>query len=863
MKPYKSRNLIFAIACLFFFATNIFSQISWSPIGPGGGGWLTTITVVNDADNTVYVGCDVGGIYKSTDHGSTWEIKNNGLSIYYVEDIAYDPTTPTTLYVATRGGIFKSTNGGDNWVIKRTGFPSESDYNFTAPVSNIAVDPNNPNIIYAGIGVPRSGYELESFHWVTSEIKGAIYKSIDFGESWNLIRNTGITTDAMIYSLAIDHNNSNIIYAATSNGVYKSNNSGETWIPKNSGLPHNLTMTLKINPNDTQILYVTLWAKPGSSTWEGGVYKSLDGGNSWTPKNSGLPHVMKLETGFTNNYPTLLIDKKNPQILYVGNNPWTPDPGVYKTTDGGENWIWISSAESPNQNVDLGWIDEHSLAVLCMAIDPNDSERLYFGTSMHLFKTENAGESWNQAYSNSSENGYWRGNGLETTCVQDVAIDPTNSNNIYAGYWDQGFLKSQDGGNSFKRTVNGMENYASNTFSILIDPDKPNIIYATTGWWEINKGAICKSVDYGENWKVLGNGVLPDAQIWSIALDKNSPADSRILYVSSYENGVYKTIDGGKNWFTINNGLGVDGNMQVRKITIDPNNSEILYAGIEAKEIENGNNSETIHGGLFKTTDAGLNWTRIDSNLPQVSVWDIEVAHDNSQTIYTAVSSEYDHSQGEGYPGGVYKSIDSGNSWKIINAGFGKADNLDVSSIAINPTNSNIIYATTTDAPYHDRSSGRGIFKSINAGDSWAAVNDGLSLLYFSSITIDPLNPSMLYASSSGNGIIKGFDADITSVKDNKSKHGKPLVVSNSPNPFNNSTIIQFNLPSQQNVTLHIYDVKGRLVKTLLKGEYRPGTYKIPWNANNNKGNNVASGLYFYRLHTEAGFTSGKMILLK
>ena len=863
MKPYQSRSLIFTIACLFFFVTNVFSQVSWSPIGPGGGGWLTTITVVNDADNTVYVGCDVGGIYKSIDHGNTWEIKNNGLSIYYVEDIAYDPLTPTTLYAATRGGIFKSINGGDNWVIKRAGFPLESDYNFSAPVSNIAVDPNNPNIIYAGIGVPRNGYELESFHWKTSEIKGAIYKSIDFGESWNLIRNTGITTDAMIYSLAIDPNNSNIIYAATSNGVYKSNNSGETWVSKNSGLPHNLTMTLKINPNDTQILYVTLWAEPGSSTWKGGVYKSLDGGNSWTPKNSGLPHVIKSETGFTNNYPTLLIDEKDPQILYIGNNPWTPDPGVYKTTDGGENWIWISSAEPPNQNVDLGWIEDNSLAVLCMAIDPNDSERLYFGTSMHLFKTENAGESWNQAYSNSSENGYWRGNGLETTCVQDIAIDPTNSNNIYAGYWDQGFLKSQDGGTSFKKTFNGMKDYASNTFSILVDPDKPNIIYATTGWWEINKGAICKSINYGENWKVLGNGVLPDAQIWSIALDKNSPTDSRILYAASYENGIYKTIDGGKNWVAINIGLGVDGNKQVRKITIDPNNSEILYAGLEAKVIETENISKTIHGGLFKSTEAGLNWTRIDSNLPQVSVWDIKVAHDNSQTIYTAVSSEYDHSQGVGYPGGVYKSIDGGDSWEIINTGFGNTDNLDVSSIAINPTNNNIIYATTTDAPYHDRSSGRGIFKSTNAGESWVSVNDGLSLLYFSSITIDPLNPSILYASSNGNGIIKGFDADITSVKETEGKYGKPLVVSNSPNPFNNSTIIQFNLPSQQNVTLHIYDVKGCLVKTLLKGEYKPGTYKIPWNANNNKGNNVASGLYFYRLHTEVGFSSGKMILLK
>jgi len=93
--------------------------VSWSAIGPGGGGWLSSITVVDDEAHTVYVACDVGGIYKSTDHGDTWEIKNTGLGIYYVQDIAVDPVNPSTIYAGTRGGIYKSTNGGDLWTAKR------------------------------------------------------------------------------------------------------------------------------------------------------------------------------------------------------------------------------------------------------------------------------------------------------------------------------------------------------------------------------------------------------------------------------------------------------------------------------------------------------------------------------------------------------------------------------------------------------------------------------------------------------------------------------------------------------------------------------------------------------------------------
>lgn len=715
---------------------------------------MSTITVVDDGLGTVYAACDVGGIYRSADHGKTWEIKNRGLGNYYVQDIEVDPTRPRTVYAATRGGVYKSVNGGNLWVAKRNGFPPPDEFAFSAPISDIVVDPRDPRILYAGVGVPRDGYDLDGYHWQSAGVKGAIYKSVDAAEHWTLIQNTGIDPLAMVYSLAIDPVDTRVLYAATSEGIYQSTDAGASWTSIGMGLATPRAMALVVDPTNPDTLYTTLWAEPGTATWSGGVYKSVDRGAHWIAKNNGLPQALGQEEGFTSNYPCLVIDPSDPNVLYAGHNPWWPNPGVYRSTDGGDSWTWVTHYEPPAQNTNLGWISQHGPFARALAIDPTDPSRLYLGTSTHLLRTEDAGGTWEPVYTDPVAGGTWRGRGLETTVVQDIAVDPTDPNRIYAGYWDMGFLKSTDGGVSFQRTSSGMT-FDSNTFAILIDPLSPNRIYAATGWWETNEGEVVLSVDSGQTWTPRSNG-LPNAQIWSIAMVPPVPGSPRTLVAASYGHGVYKTVDGGSSWFPASGGLGVGGNLQVRAVAVDPQRPNIVYAGLESMLIETATTSTTIQGGLFRSSDGGTSWTRIDQALPQLNVWDIEVDPGHPSLVYTAVSGGYDHTLGVTFPGGVFRSTDSGATWTLENRGFGPPGNLNVSSIAISPLDSRILFATTTDAPFHDESSGRGIFLTTNRGRRWRPVNDGLGILDFQSIAVDPSDPTRLFAGSGGNGILRG-----------------------------------------------------------------------------------------------------------
>jgi photosystem II stability/assembly factor-like uncharacterized protein len=717
---------------------DIMNSQGWKSIGPGGGGWLTALAF--SPPNTILAGCDVGGVYRSDDWGYTWQIVNDGLTNYNVNAILVDPLDANMLYLGTLGGVFISIDRGGTWAAKRNGFPGTSLWSFSAPISTIALAPvanqGQPRVIYAGIGDSHA-------HRFGS---GTIYKSVDSGDSWFVVNTDpyhNLAFNALVYSIVVDPTNPDHLFAATDKGFYQSEDAGVSWQPSNTGLPHTNTRQVVMHPTDSNILYLTIHATPNQVPWQGGVYKSINGGDTWVAMNTGLSQFVGNPTIpdpalITSNYEQLVIDPHNPNVLYLGDISWTT-AGVYKSMDGGNHWNKTVNPTSlhPGNFIGVG------PSVECLLLIPTLPGMVYFGTPMELYLSEDSGTNWRQVDSDETPggSGYWRGRGLETTSLYDIAVDPVDSNRVYFGFYDIGFQKSLDGGVTFKHAGHELQ-YWRLFFKIVIDPASPNILYASTG--DRIHGQLAKSADYGETWYPIGTPGSGSCCIYSLVIDPTSQTGMRTLYAGSHSEGVFKSIDGGATWVEKNIGLGENGNRSISSLVIDPTNPNVLYAGLDMQGMPSDQ-----YGGVYKTVDGGDHWAKAGSDLPNVR--DIVIDPVNSQNVYAAVRYHFDQVNQLPFAGGVYKSSDGGVNWiKVFSDIFvNKVEAvLDLSG---NP----ILLAGTADHPFHDESSGHGVFLSLDNGASWQPMNTGLEMLSVFALASDPQNPNVVYVGTGGGGIFK------------------------------------------------------------------------------------------------------------
>ncbi|MGB9831767.1 MAG: VPS10 domain-containing protein, partial [Fervidicoccus fontis] len=270
--------------------------------------------------------------------------------------------------------------------------------------------------------------------------------------------------------------------------------------------------------------------------------------------------------------------------------------------------------------------------------------------------------------------------GLYGGSVYSIAIDPKNTSTIYAGTGYGIFKYSNDG---MRWTQIGLKIYK--VWSISINPQNTQIIYAGTN------GGIFKSVDGGENWVKILN-----AEHSEVIID---PIDTQTVFASVFgsvfaykEYGMFKSTDGGTTWKKIRD-------HPFTSIAIDPSNTQIIYIGSESS--------------VFKSTDGGLNWVKIDNGLPKVSPSEflyyesLAIDPTNTQIIYAGTDvSGADH--------GIFKSTNGGKSWTKINNGLKNNPYGDMAlrvyDIAIDPTNTKVIYAGTETAVFGESIHDDGIY---------------------------------------------------------------------------------------------------------------------------------------------------------
>ncbi len=837
----------FTFTFIFFLITSIsYSQHNWVPVGPGAGSDLEAMAVHPENPDVVYIGGDIEGIFKTTDGGASWKNINSNLAseytsdIYFIQEIIFDPFDNNyhRLYICTQVGLFVTTDGGGYWQrLYPAVINSEEDY---IPVSYIAVDPSNENILWAGIG---------SAHTDENGI-GTIIKSTDRGATWAAVQVLG--GSSVIHGIFIDPQspvNNRIIYISTSDGIFKSTNNGTSWAEKNTGLPHVETRRLRgVYDNNSLVLFVSLntQGNPSSpSSFRGGLYKSTDGGGSWYSINGNLP-TFQTEEALFYYYWKFCIDPSNINIIYTATTRSMPEEGhgawenmgVYKTTNSGNSWSYISN------NINFGWMNEsfsNELHAFVLEVAPSKPDIVYWGL-VWMKKSTDAGNTWHQIYTKQSGN-TWQSTGLELMAVEDMTFDPAEADIVYISYDDFGPLKSTDGGLSFTPLDTQQDPYDGYDAAkeLIVDEADNSHIYlsryeglAGSFITDFQLGQMWFSSDGGLNWNKKSNG-LPDGKPYLIMDDNSGSPGSRTLYCTIFREGIFKTTNSGSSWAASNSGLGAD-KTKAWTVCISPVNSNLLYLGLNG--FGNG-------GGMYKSTDAGANWSKL-TNFPNMDVMTIEI--DKAGNVYAGANDNFDWQS----QGGLYKSTDNGANWNQVLI-YSR-----IFDIEIDPGDNNKIFAAQQ-SWYLFTEFEPGVYYSTDGGLNWESISANLPHRFIKFLKINPHNSRQIFAGTDGGGV---FKLDLfTTIENKENLPDNFFLHQNYPNPFNPSTIISYSLPAASNVTLKVFNTLGEVAATLIDNEWKEaGYHNYQFPIINYQ---LPSGVYFYQLQAGEFSQTRKFTFIK
>ena len=607
------------------------------------------------------------------------------------------------------------------------------------PVSFVAVDPDDGGILYAGIG-NADGNE---------DGTGSLYRSTDGGATWELL-DVGMPDEAVVHSVVIDPTSpaeNRSILVSTDGGVFRSEDNGGTWTDINAGLPHLNARRLGYSTSGGNLtLFLTLKTEGDSAnldSFKGGIYKSTDGGDNWISINGDLatvPYEDPNDPPPFYDFWKFAIHPTNSDIMYIATNlgGWGDLWGIRQTVDGGAHWTKIDTA------ITYGWLDNqwwNEANITVLEIAPSAPDMLIAGGDF-VRKTTNAGQTWEQVYTTPVGN-HWAGRGIELLVPFDVAFDPTDPNILYVGYDDMGFWRSDDGGQSFAR----LDEVQIGDF----DAVNSIAVGGTTGDVYVGRnrgtndeadgyvvGQVWKSADQGESSTVVGNG-LPEGRPVLVMDNANS-----VLYAAIYGQGVYKTTDGGQAWSRASNGLGSDAAF-AWTLVIDPANPQTLYLGLNTL-------AGTGSGGVYKTQDGGQNWTKLNG-IPSDDVLSVAVHPSNSQTLYVGLTQDYSWTTS----GGGYKSTDGGETWvKVL-------DQPRISVVLVHPTQTDAIFAASQ--PWWNHISGvdSGLYRSLDGGQTWELISENLGHAFILFARINLHNPDQIFVGTHGGGLWVGDQILLTS----------------------------------------------------------------------------------------------------
>jgi photosystem II stability/assembly factor-like uncharacterized protein len=728
--------------------------LKFTSVGIGGGGAMFSPTCSPHDSNLMFVACDMGGVYRSINGGETWSmIDKRQLRNAKDLPVQFHPTDSKVVYAVGDGRLLASGDAGVTFSPFATNCPWGGDR-----VAAFLVHPQRPSTILTVAG-------------------RALYVTNDAGRTWT---ESDVAFEGVIKFFATTFASKEVVFVATTNGLFRSDDLGRTWREANHGLPwrklHGFCGGRDEKLGEV-VLYCTIPSQIVDGRFAGGVYRSHDLGESWQAVSGrGLNRDLGRQDhyGFDDipQYRFVATAENHPKTVYVTTRGTDSRPPhhftVFRSDDFGDSWRYCFTS---GENVGAGWVPvdlnwNFGGPAIGFHVCPSNANFAMFTNLAELYTTRDGGQTWNQAYSTrartdgvAQRDDAWSSRGLEVTGAWQFAFDPHESHRAYICYTDIGFASSKDRGQTWRYSGRGSP-WRNTWYRVAFDPDRPGVIYAACSnhhciphYMELDParqaqrnrqgGGVCISDDFGKSWRPLANG-LPSASATSIAIDPRSDLTSRTLYVTMFGHGVYKSTDSGNTWQKASEGLGSAQNMHVYSVKLHSDGT--LFCSVtgrrERKEFSDG-------GGLYRSSDDGATWNRISPALKWAGDFDSDPT--DSGTIYLTASTAPGFAEG-----GLYRTIDGGHSWtrlireedlprelhRFIHAFF----------VTVHPKKRGTVYFS---AYTH------GLYLSEDSGSTWREVN-GIPFTGVLNVTCDPRDDGIIWVTTHGGGVWKGPAAGVS-----------------------------------------------------------------------------------------------------
>jgi len=740
----------------------------WTTDGPWGGRiYNIAISPVNH--ETIFIGTIENWLYKSTDSGQNWQHLPRGILGLSTRVVIPHPQNVDVIYVSTAQGVFKTENSGGEWTLFQFPWGSGNEYR------SFAMNPENPDMLFA----------MGNF--------GEFWKTTDGGQSWYAMQ---IDPVVPTNDVAIDPADPTVMYFAGGGmsagyGVGKSVDMGESWYFIHNNLDSlGFGSDIEIDPVDTKIIYFSR-VHPRGQGGERSLSRSTDGGASWqdiTPPGLGEPWINKA-----------LVMPSNHNILFCCTNA----DGVLKSTDSGSTWTPCNSGLKVS-------------GIRTIVVDTTTGD-LFLGTYYDgIFKSTDEGTNWiNISYD------------INLSNCTDIGFSSSSSPRVFVTTYTGLFTLETD--TSWSRIEVGLP-FTNKLNALECDMLLPDLVYLASDHSFSNDSAagFYLSEDGGASWQFRNQGLPPQTDYQDLAVSYLSNEARRILLASS--TGVYYSDDMGLSWQVSSDGLPPGAYFYV-----------LESCSWESSVIAVGDTD----GRVFISFDAGAHWAET-SPLPISEgplILDLEFDPFDCNRIY--VSNQFE---------GIYKSTDAGLNWININGNLpwvhSYFDYIVISGICINPYDPQNIFVI--DATF-------GVYQTNDGGQNWEPFNAGLDTTFWGiAMEFFPGDTTRLFLAAYDRSVWS-IHRTIPDAIDDDAPVPRTIALSSYPNPFNSNTIISYSGIIGGEIS--IYDITGQLVRTINLEPGQDG--KVTWDGGNQSGERLSSGVYFARAKSHSGFKTIKMLYMK